>query len=508
MKLMKVLIDEVNQKLLDIIADLKERKENLEDSLASIQEKIDEKIDEASEYKKMVDASKEEIRILEEEITSLDNDLSELTAKFSNKDLNAILETANKEISSKKAMRNHDINKCRDKINDTTKKAAMLKDLLLNLKQDKELKKAKLDDIIIVLNYYESKLMEIIDFSSNHEGDLLVPKEEEKETFKEEEYEETVVVDDGPVFEEISSIAKTEEDDDFEPKNDEETEVNEVSSTDDTFLTSDDNADIIFNPVENSNDTVNAENVTDDINDFFNSLAGERPSEEELTKEEIQEELPDDEVSDIISLFEHDKTAKIDFKSINDSIDKEYENIFGEKIDEEKYSNELAYVPSDNDFLDFKVSNEKNMFDLDEEIKPLEDKPNDDAAFPEFFKKYNLDLNRFSKEDITYLETNFNEKNALKNIDILINNSIDLENVYTSAKILTMPSLELEKMINKLLLANQTAKNIGLVLETLPEINSYDLNEVIESYGMNAKDTDITELIVKAKHLKDIGGGK
>ena len=63
-------------------------------------------------------------------------------------------------------------------------------------------------------------------------------------------------------------------------------------------------------------------------------------------------------------------------------------------------------------------------------------------------------------------------------------------------------------MINKLLLANQTTTNIGLVLDTLPEINSYDLNEVIESYGQNAKDTDITELIVKAKHLKDIGGGK
>ncbi len=490
MKLMKVLIDEINQKLLDIISDLKERKVELEDSLASIQEKIDGKIDEASDYKKMVDASKEEIRILEEEIASLDSDLSDLTAKFSNKDLNAILETANKEISSKKAMRNHDINKCRDKINETTKKAAMIKDLLLNLKQDKELKKSKLDDIIVVLNYYETKLMEIIDFASNHEGELVVPSEEVKATYPLEEYEETVVVDDGPVFEEISSIAKTEED------SEDDTEDN-----DSKILVKED-TDIIFNPVENPEENP----VTDDINDFFNNLAGEKPSEEEEEKI-TKEEIPDDEVSDIISLFEHDKTAKIDFKSINDSIDKEYENIFGKRIDEEKYAKELEYVPNDNDFLDFKVSNEKNMFDLDEEIKPLEE-PNDNDTFQELLKKYNLDINKFKEEDITYLQNNFNEKIVVKNLDILINNNIDLDNVYASVKVLTMPSLELEKIINKLLLANQTTKNIGLVLETLPEINSYDLNEVIESYGVNVKDTDITELIVKAKHLKDIGGGK
>ena len=32
-----------------------------------------------------------------------------------------------------------------------------------------------------------------------------------------------------------------------------------------------------------------------------------------------------------------------------------------------------------------------------------------------------------------------------------------------------------------------------------------DLNEVINSYGMNVSNADITDIIIKAKHLSDIG---
>ena len=133
---------------------------------------------------------------------------------------------------------------------------------------------------------------------------------------------------------------------------------------------------------------------------------------------------------------------------------------------------------------------------------------NNEQNFKDFCVNNGLDEKLFNEEDRDYLISVYNESLFKKIIDVIKNNNIDLKNVYEAVHIFDMSSLELEKMINKLLLANQTTTNIGLVLDTLPEINSYDLNEVIESYGQNAKDTDITELIVKAKHLKDIGGGK
>ena len=43
---------------------------------------------------------------------------------------------------------------------------------------------------------------------------------------------------------------------------------------------------------------------------------------------------------------------------------------------------------------------------------------------------------------------------------------------------------------------------------SLPLINNFDLNEVIESYGASVKDANIVDIIVKAKHLKDIGGAR
>jgi hypothetical protein len=34
-----------------------------------------------------------------------------------------------------------------------------------------------------------------------------------------------------------------------------------------------------------------------------------------------------------------------------------------------------------------------------------------------------------------------------------------------------------------------------------------DLQDVIDSYGASIKDANITDIIIKAKHLKELGGG-
>jgi hypothetical protein len=560
---MKALIEEINEKLESIITDLKVRKQTLEDSLATIQRKIDEKIDEAKKYKDDVDKNKNNIKTIETEIESLEQDLADLTNKFSNKDLNAILDTANKEINMKISSRVHEINKNKDKINELTEKARMIKDLLLSLKKDKDAKKSKLDELDVALKYYETEINKIINFSEENPDNLVVDDEEIREEDDSTNYTfepiyETKVVDDSPVFDEIKSIAEEENDEEIE--NDfgttfvsveadetEEVDTKDLEKEDDNNVFMDEN----INSKEDDKDTKDAttleeenfdskglgmptfentsNNNSEDFNDKDNPFTKDSFLEEDNgifdfinnrdlplnettnVNEEITDDIADDNVSDIVSLFEHDKTQKIDFKTLNDSIDKEYENIFGEKIDEKKFGKEMDYVPTDDDFLDFKVTNEKNIFDTEEDVKePISEvKTNlNEQNFIDFCVDNELDEKLFSTEDKDYLISIYNESLFKKIIDVIKNNKIDLNNIYEAAHIFDMSSLELEKMINKLLLANQTTTNIGLVLDTLPEINSYDLNEVIESYGQNVKDTDITELIVKAKHLKDIGGGK
>ena len=248
-------------------------------------------------------------------------------------------------------------------------------------------------------------------------------------------------------------------------------------------------------------------------------------------------------------LFEHDKTQKIDFKTLNDSINKEYENIFG--------NSEEISIPDDTAL--FSIKSEDNVFDNPSFEEPLnestventvttnipsnfddlmsslnEDVLNapikDDTAINVFgnndTKKYSYDkgsenddfvrnffttnkieYDKFSAEDQNYLKQIFNPIGFSKVLDVLKRNNISLNFIYGASKIFEMSSNELETIINKLLLAGQTTQNISYVLSTLPLINSIDLGEVINSYGPNAKGADIADIIIKAKHLNDIGRG-
>ena len=530
---MKLLIEEINSKLLIIIDELKGRKEDLEDSLSLVQEKIDDKIEEAKGFKIGVDSAKEQIKVLEGEIESFEKDLEDITDKFSNKDLNAILETAHKEINGKIALRMAEINKCGDKINELTEKARMIKDLLISLKKDKEIKKNKLSDLTVALNYYETELTKIIDFSEEN-PDALIPIEEEEEVnfeFDNVVYDTKEVVDDTPVFDEIKSIEEDENNEDDEPSSfvlnyddsDDEEEDNSLEENEDAVI-DEENTDFDEEIKENAKNDfkldldLNFDNDDDmTIFDLVNQDEKEEKTEnptEEVTEDATEEPELDKEENDIVSLFEHDKTQQIDFKTLNDEIDKEYENIFKDSLTD--FDN---FIPSDEDFFNFDISHEKNIFDNDEEIKPFEDdsfmnvnpvneEVKTEDTIEDFFAKNNLDFMKFSESERVELKNIFSKNKFQKIIDVLNRNNINLENIYSAAGLFDMPSNEFESMISKLLIAGQTTSNISLVLETLPLINNFDLNEVIESYGASVKDANIVDIIVKAKHLKDIGGAR
>ena len=155
---MRELIEEINTKLKDIINDLIKKRIEVSESLNVVQEKIDDKIEEAKGYKNNVDAAKDSIRLFESEIESLKSDLQELNTRFSNKDLNAIIDAGNREINGKIAVREKEIAKQREKISELTERARTIKDLLINLKKDKESKKSRLDNLNDVIYYYEQEI--------------------------------------------------------------------------------------------------------------------------------------------------------------------------------------------------------------------------------------------------------------------------------------------------------------------------------------------------------------
>lgn len=470
------LIKEINSKLKAIISELETKKSECEKVLDDVKSKIDKKIDEAKGYKVDVDNAKEKIKSLEEEIKALEVDLTDLNERFGKKDLNAIVEAGNKEINAKMIAKQNEITKYREKIGELTEKARAIKDLLINLKKDKEIKTERLDNYSKALEYYSKELNRIIDFASENPENLVI-----EPTFEVKKYDNVNL--DSPVFDEISQMDEPE---------DEETETSSA------------------------------------------------------VKEEVKTE--EEPVSDY---------QKIDFKALNDSIDSEYASIFGTGLDDDDHKESEPVAPfkeevteeepSKDEVKDEPVSNDLNIFehenvsdgdgsfsfdglseaDLNAEPEaPLDDKkvevkdnslsfesvtPSNDETeeLANLFTENGVDYYKFTATDQDRLKSNYNKEMYKKVFDVLKRNNIKLDSIYDSADLFTTSTpAEIEHVISKLLLAGQTTSNISYVLSALPLINSFDLNEVVKSYGPKVSEANITDLIVKAKHLNDLGGNR
>lgn len=470
------LIKEINSKLKAIISELETKKSECEKVLDEVKSKIDKKIDEAKGYKVDVDSAKDKIKTLEEEIKALEVDLTDLNERFGKKDLNAIVEAGNKEINAKMIAKQNEITKYREKIGELTEKARAIKELLINLKKDKEIKTERLDNYTKALKYYSKELNRIIDFASENPENLVI-----EPTFEVKKYDNVNL--DSPVFDEISQMDEPE---------DEETEASSA------------------------------------------------------VKEEVKTE--EEPVSDY---------QKIDFKALNDSIDSEYASIFGTGLDDDDHKESEPVAPfkeevteeepSKDEVKDEPVSNDLNIFehenvsdgdgsfsfdglseaDLNAEPEaPLDDKkvevkdnslsfesvtPSNDETeeLANLFTENGVDYYKFTATDQDRLKSNYNKEMYKKVFDVLKRNNIKLDAIYDSADLFTTSTpAEIEHVISKLLLAGQTTSNISYVLSALPLINSFDLNEVVKSYGPKVSEANITDLIVKAKHLNDLGGNR
>ncbi len=504
-------INEINGRLKSILNELSNEKDELSSALEVVQQRIDSKIDEAKGYKTNVDEYKAHIAGLEEEIASFEKDLNDLKENYGNKGLDAIVEVGTKEINAKIVSKQKEIAKQVEKINELTDRARTIKELLINLKKDKKDKKDRFDSVSIALEYYSGELNKIIEYSENNSESLvyLPITDEEVET------DVPIIdepIDDSPVFDEIASIDKEESSEDTdkasEEKKDDEVEVEETTdkeiSNESDLVKEEESPELendssLFLKDEDMNLNSFDSKFDFKLDDDNQNIFDEKTSEEDLIKEEDLEDTHFDDT--ISSLFATQKDNIIDFKTLNDSIDKEYENIFGKSLEsDEDKSNEVN---------DFKFLNSKEedghtgLTNLD--IFGNSSKKNSPDIVSNFFITNKLDFDRFSEDNQKYIRSVFSPISFTKVLEVLRKNNIELDAIYTNPNVFEMDSSELDSIISKLLISGQSVHNISLVLGTLPKITLIDLNEVINSYGMNVSNADITDIIIKAKHLSDIG---
>lgn len=485
-------INEINGKLKEIINELSNEKEELSSSLDVVQHQIDSKIEEAKGYKANVDEYKANISSLEEDIASYEKDLSDLKENYGNKGLDAIVDVGTKEINSKIVSKQKEIAKQVDKINELTDRARTIKELLINLKKDKKDKKDRFDSVSILLEYYGSELNKIIEYSEEN-PDSLVYLPIDSDLVSEDVPDTHEPLDDSPVFDEIESMDK--EDNEEEVK--EDNQVIEEDTTNNLLTDLDDSADVkgsddsLFITEEdlNMNSSDNIFNYSLEDNTSYNIF------DEDLTKEEDEEDNHFDDT--ISSLFANQKDDNIDFKTLNDSIDKEYENIFGKSLDAKEDFN-----------LDTKenIDDHTGLTDIDLFGDSKKVNLNTDIV-SNFFMTNKLDFNKFSLDNQKHIRDIFSPISFTKVLEVLRKNNIELDAIYSNPDVFQMDSSELDSIISKLLISGQSIHNISLVLGVLPSITLIDLNDVINSYGNNIKNIDITDIIVKAKHLSDIGKG-
>lgn len=449
------LVTEINNKLKNIISELEAKKNECESTLANVKTKIDQKIEEAKRYKLDVDNAKAKIKTLEEEIKTLEIDLADLNERFGKKDLNAVVEAGNREINAKMIAKQNEITRYREKIGELTEKARAIKDLLINLKKDKEIKSARLENYIKATNYYSKELNRVIDFASENPDTL----DGVSSNYEKTDYSSDINLD-SPVFDEISKMEDS-SDDLYEENKKEESYEPEMQKMDFKAL----------------NDSIDSE---------YASIFG-TPLEEDNKEEKAQESAP---------------------------LDLEEENVFEKKdlSDEKIPDNSLTFEPIKEEELNAEPIKEElpkeDSISASSLIDSESDKK-DNSELINLFTENGVDFYSFNEQDQKLLIENFNKEMYKKVFDVLKKNNISLNYIYDAANIFTVgtPS-ELEHVITKLLLASQTTLNISYVLSALPLINSFDLSEVIKSYGPSVSNANIADLIIKAKHLNDMGGSR
>ncbi len=178
---------------------------------------------------------------------------------------------------------------------------------------------------------------------------------------------------------------------------------------------------------------------------------------------------------------------------VEEKIDNAYKDIFGKELNEKDLNKK---DPTLTDIFGNPIKNE----DLSAEVK-------NGKKIEELFNMNGLDFNKFREDEQTYLKQIYDSNKFNEIIEVLKKHKINLDNLYYAFNLFgEISALDLDNIINKLINVGQSIEAIGIILEKLPKVKKYNLEDAINSYGNYVKDIDITELIIKAKELYQNGG--
>ncbi len=551
---MDSLIKEINANLKTIIDTTKENLDNSISTLDNIQIQMDKKVEEAKKYKIQVDTAKDKIKELEADNKSLELSLNELSERYGKLNLVSVVEAGNREIKLKINDNLKEINKQKEHIAELTNKARTIKDLLINLKKDKTIKEERLEKLKVVYSYYNERLNEIIDYAFDHAENLMDYRsnisfvdydEEESESTGEAksiELENTMVfdeianIDENKNFKDEMTFISNQIDEEINNEHNDINEIikksleefenrNKVEITDETLLEeekevkleedtqvfdtiiNDNFEDIIVdeNPVEEEIKEDAEENSEEEISllntdlgtDISNANDADIVSvdEDKFLDEENENRI--NKINDLFSNFENTNlipTGEIrPISNIETKIDNAYMDVFGQPLDSDDLNKK---DPTLTDIFGNPIKREE----LSEDVKISK-------KIEDLFVENGIDFNKFKEDEKNYLKEIYDEEKFINVLETLKRNKINLDNIYNAFNIFgEISANELENLINKLLNVGQSVEAIGVVLEKLPKVKKYNLDDAIMSYGDYVKDIDISELIIKAKELYKNGG--
>lgn len=546
---MDSMIKEINDNLKTIIDTIRENRDSSLTTLDNIQNQMDKKVEEAKKYKIQVDEAKERINDLEQENKSLELSLKELQDKYSKMNLVSIIEAGNREIKSKINDNLISINKEKEHIQELTNRARTIKDLLINLKKDKTLKEEKLESIKVVYEYYNTRINEVIDYAFDHSNNLADYKDsynkigfDDKDTDsdkKESKVVKPIDLENTMVFDEIANI------DENKNFKDEMSFINDKieNETKDTLEEK---------PLEEKTNFSDEEKYNAIINDTLNNINDEGVVDNKLDTEEVSKESEVDKEENNTEDVKSEE--KVFDKPVDEKLNIDSNNIFLDNEDKKRNSvtEEIDTLNKDridkindlfsniNDVKDEVVNTSNNAIDIENKIdnaykdvfgtsvsEPISKTPTLTDIFgnpikaedlstevkttkmiEDLFRENGIEFNRFREDEKNYLKQIYDEEKFNNIIEVLKRNKINIENIYYAFNIFgEISPNELESLINKLLSIGQSVEAIGSILEKLPKVKKYNLDEAIMSYGDYIKDIDITELVMKAKELYD-GGNK
>ena len=509
---MEKMIGVINNSLRNIINGIKTHRVDAEKNLAVIKADMDDKVSIAAQYKANVEESRSIIASLEIEISELENDLRDLNEKFGSKNFKEILAAGNKEINTKIIEKRALISEQNQRILDLTKKAHTLKDDLVKLKQRKATTEEALNKSVVLVNYYEARINEIIKYSEENPGGLdnyTTPVEEVEEvknleTLVYEKYEEEIPVDES-VFEEIDEISTIELDEeslkeaieDINEEKGEEIESLEVEDTpghldltmtqqlDDIILAAtkvleEEKRNVEKTPVINIENEIKKVELEVDKHTVINN-----EKDNVVVTEEVIDETDEDNGEQILV---PEDNSNIEHIIVEDDL--ELEEIDGadlfvdkpEEVEVEEKEKEVV-IPEENDEP---LNVTSNVFN--ESIFKS-------TNFYDLLSECNLDHDRFSEEDLVKLESKFNKELIVEFVNVLKKHNIAISKIYDNVDVmLEVTPQNMDHILTLLDKSGATNDAIGYIFNKLNKVNINSLELAIN----NNADRHLTELLFDA----------